>query len=288
MRWKDLRRSRNVEDRRSSGGGRLSLPGGRGGKIGGFGLIVIVLLALFFGIDPSQFLQGEFGDDTATTQTETGAPADDEAGQFVEAVLGSTEDVWTAMFQQSNSTYRAPKLVLFSGRDQSACGVAQSAMGPFYCPADETVYIDLSFYAELRRMGAAGDFAQAYVIAHEVGHHVQTLIGIADEVHQARQRVSTAEANDLSVRMELQADCLSGIWARQADQALDIVEEGDIEEALTAASAIGDDRLQRESQGYVVPESFTHGTSAQRVRWFRRGWDGGNLSDCDTFAASQL
>jgi hypothetical protein len=288
MRWRDLRRSRNVEDRRSSGGGRISLPGGRGGRIGGFGLVVIIVLALFFGVDPSQFLQGEFGDDTVTTQTDNGTPADDEAGQFVAAVLGSTEDVWTAAFQQSNSTYRAPKLVLFSGRDQSACGVAQSAMGPFYCPADQTVYIDLSFYAELRRMGAAGDFAQAYVIAHEVGHHVQTLIGIADEVHQTRQRVSTAEANDLSVRMELQADCLSGIWARHADQTFNIVEEGDIEEALTAASAIGDDRLQRESQGYVVPESFTHGTSAQRVRWFRRGWDGGNLSDCDTFAASQL
>jgi hypothetical protein len=286
MRWRDLRRSENVEDRRSSGGSKRT---GGGARIGGFGLIVIVVLALFFGVDPSALLQGQLSTDTSTTtQDQTGAQPDDELAQFVSTVLASTEDVWTTLFQQMNDTYRAPSLVLFTEWDQSGCGVAQSAMGPFYCPPDEKVYIDLSFYDEMRRMGAAGDFAQAYVIAHEVGHHVQTVIGIAGEVHEQRQRVSTTEGNELSVRMELQADCLAGIWAKHADSNFDIIEDGDIEEALRAAAAIGDDRLQRESQGYVVPESFTHGTSAQRVRWFRRGWQSGNLRDCDSFGASQL
>jgi hypothetical protein len=204
--------------------------------------------------------------------------------QFVAAILGSTEDVWGALFQASGETYRQPTLVLFSGATQSGCGMGQSAMGPFYCPSDEKVYIDLSFYEDLRsRFQAPGDFAQAYVIAHEVGHHVQKLLGVSDRVHQLAQRSSEAEANALSVRMELQADCYAGLWASRAEQARPMLEAGDVEEALTAASAIGDDRLQRQSQGTVVPESFTHGTSAQRVRWFRQGLRTGSVKSCDTF-----
>ncbi len=291
MRWRGRRTSQNVEDRRSqggSGGRRMRIPtGGRGGRIGGFGLIVIVVLALFFNVDMSAFLQGQLSPGPAPAPDQQGsqtAPANDDLGKFVSVVLADTEETWTKLFQGMGRQYEKPVLVLFSGFTQSGCGAAQSATGPFYCPLDRKIYIDLGFYREMRRMGASGDFAQAYVIAHEVGHHAQTLLGIAQKVHEARQRADRTQANQLSVRMELQADCFSGVWAKHADQSFDMLEEGDIEEALRAASAIGDDRLQRQSQGHVVPDSFTHGSSEQRVRWFRTGWQSGNLGDCETFA----
>jgi len=224
------------------------------------------------------------GGGTTTTNVDSDAGRD-----FVARVLGSTERIWTGIFQQMGQTYPQPKLVLFSGFVQSACGMAQSAMGPFYCPRDNKVYIDLSFYQDMKnKLGAPGDFAQAYVIAHEVGHHVQNVLGIADKVMAQRTRVSEAEGNALSVRMELQADCLAGIWAKEADATASILEAGDLEEALNAAAAIGDDRLQKRSQGYVVPESFTHGTSAQRVNWFKRGFQANSLRDCDTFSTNNL
>lgn len=267
MRWKGGRRSRNVEDRRgSSARGGMSLPIGKTG--GGIGTIVLVLAALYFGVDPGVFLQGGGG----TAQQGAATPyqptaKEQELADFVSVVLADTEDTWRQLFADSGSSYRDPKLVLFSGKVDSACGFAQAAMGPFYCPADQKVYIDLSFYDELRkRHGAPGDFAQAYVIAHEVAHHVQNLLGISTKVHQAQQAESKAEGNALSVRLELQADCLAGVWANHADRTRGIVENGDVEEALTAASAIGDDRLQKESRGYVTPDSFTHGSSAQRMR----------------------
>lgn len=288
MRWKDGRRSDNVEDRRGMTPGRMV-----GG--GGLGVIVIALIAMFFGVDPSQLLQ--ILNQTGLNQTTQEEPSsrstqprpDDELADFVSVVLADTEDVWTTMFQKMNETYQKPKLVLFSGTVQSACGFAQAATGPFYCPADYKVYIDLSFYQDLRdRFKAPGDFAQAYVIAHEVGHHVQKLLGILDEVHQARNQVGEVESNKLLVRLELQADCLAGVWAYHAQKMRNILEEGDIEEALNAASSIGDDRIQKQSRGYVTPDSFTHGSSAQRVRWFSTGFKSGKPDSCNTFEAKTL
>jgi hypothetical protein len=225
-----------------------------------------------------------------TQQTTRQIPAaENELAEFVSVVLADTEDTWNALFSQMGKTYQEPRLVLFSGAVQSACGFAQAAVGPFYCPADQKVYIDLSFYQDLKnRHGAPGDFAQAYVIAHEIGHHVQTLLGISEKVHSARRRVSQVEGNRLSVMQELQADCFAGVWAHHANRARQILEEGDIEEALGAASAIGDDRLQRKSRGYVTPDSFTHGSSAQRVRWFKQGLKSGEVLDCNTFRADTL
>ena len=255
---------------------------------GGIGTIVIALLAYFLGFDP-----GVLTDDSPSqgVPTQSGAPpsgTDDTLRQFVGAVLGSTEDVWNQLLPNEGVQYREPRLVLFSGQVQSACGIAGSAVGPFYCPRDRQVFIDLSFFRELqKRFGAPGDFAQAYVVAHEVGHHVQNLLGISDRVHQEQQRVGGAEANRLSVRLELQADFLAGVWAHHARKA-GVLEVGDVEEALGAASAIGDDRLQREAQGQVVPDAFTHGTSEQRMRWFRRGLESGNLRDGDTFSERNL
>ncbi|QGB09273.1 hypothetical protein FYA67_12515 [Bordetella holmesii] len=277
----DSRESDNIEDRRSQGP-RL----GKGSI--GLGTIVLALVAMYFGVDPSVVLQMAQGPDSGQQQ----APAprsDDPASRFIARVLGETEDTWSTIFQRDlNRQYVAPKLVLFRGATQTACGTGQAAMGPFYCPADRKVYLDLSFFDEMqRKLNAPGDFAQAYVIAHEVGHHVQNLLGIADQVDQAR-RLNPAQANALSVRTELQADCFAGLWARRANQARHILENGDIEEGLNAASAIGDDTLQRKSQGYVVPDAFTHGSSAQRVRWFKRGLESGDLRHCDTFGAGQL
>jgi uncharacterized protein len=298
MRWQLGRRSQNIEDRRGFSRTRgFPLPRGipmsrgvRRGGLGGIGLIIFVLIALFLGVDPSLLLQTDTVTEVPYTEAPgTQPPADDQMAQFVATVLAYTEDTWGALFKQMSRTYREPTLVLFSGVGQSACGFAQAAMGPFYCPADEKVYIDLSFYRELHeRFGAPGDFAQAYVIAHEVGHHVQNLLGIAEQVQNLRPQVSETEANELSVMMELQADCLAGIWAHHTERAEPILEQGDIEEGLNAAAAIGDDRLQQQAQGYVVPDAFTHGSSAQRVRWFRQGLDSGDLQACDTFNADPL
>jgi predicted metalloprotease len=322
MRWRDQRESENVEDRRDEGGG-FPFPGGvrfpssgsgRGGGIGIVGLLIILGLMLFFGLDPSVIMQGgpppdatgfpdirlphsrpdatnfpvpggESGPQVEHPQT-TG---EDDLKRFVSVVLATTEDVWQDVFSRYGERYSDPKLVLFSGAVRSACGTGMSAMGPFYCPGDERVYIDLDFYKELKdRFHAPGDMAQAYVIAHEIGHHVQKLLGIADQVEALRQRISQSQANALQVRMELQADCFAGIWANQAQETKNIIEPGDIDDALGAASAIGDDRIQKQTQGYVVPDSFTHGSSAQRVRWFRRGYESGKLEACDTFNADDL
>ena len=301
MRWRRGRRSQNVEDRRGAGRGGMRIPTGRArkGGIGGIGLVVVVLLALYFGVDPSVLLQGGGQVTQRQTQQAPQSPAqkraDDELADFTTTVLGYTEDTWKVLFQQMNRTYEPPKLVLFSDFVRSACGAAQSAMGPFYCPADKKIYIDLSFYRDMKnKLGAPGDFAQAYVVAHEVGHHVQTLLGISSKVHQMRRSVSKVEANKLSVRMELQADCFSGVWARYTNEVNkkktgeELLEPGDLEEGLNAASAIGDDRLQKRSQGYVVPDSFTHGSSAQRVRWFKRGYQSADVRSCDTFASDAL
>ncbi len=276
MRWQDLKRSQNVEDRRG-----MRIPGGPIG--GGIGVLVVIVIALVSGADPRQLLQ-LVGQGSGGSRQGAAPPANDSASQFVSAILGSTEETWGAIFRASGETYRQPTLVLYSGLTQSACGTGQAAMGPFYCPSDEKVYIDLSFYDDLRsRFQAPGDFAQAYVIAHEVGHHVQKLTGISDQVRGLQQRASEAQANALSVRMELQADCYAGLWASRAERMKPMLESGDVEEALTAASAIGDDRLQRQSQGTVVPETFTHGTSAQRARWFRQGLQATSVTACDTF-----
>ena len=285
MKWQTGRRSENVEDRR----GMRSA--GVGIKTGGLGMVVMVLIALYFGVDPSVILQT--GLQQGPVETGPGqappAPGEDPLAEFVAVVLGDTEDTWQTLFQSAGERYEEPRLVLFSGAVQSACGHAQAAMGPFYCPADRKVYIDLSFYRDLReRHQAPGDFAQAYVIAHEVGHHVQNLLGIADQVQRKRGQVSAEAGNQLQVRMELQADCYAGLWAHHADRARSILEQGDVEEALNAATAIGDDRLQHEAQGYVVPESFTHGSSAQRVRWFERGLQSGEIQSCNTFEAREL
>jgi hypothetical protein len=282
MRWQMGRRSDNVEDRRGMG-----VPMGVAG--GGIGTIILVIAALFFGFDPSVILQG--GDPTSQVTPGPGpAPskADDELRNFVSVVLADTEDVWRDLFRKRNAEYRDPTLVLFSGAVQSACGFAQAAVGPFYCPADHKVYLDLSFFRDLRdRFGAPGDFAQAYVIAHEVGHHVQSLLGISERVHAARQRAGEREANALSVKLELQADCLAGVWAFHAEKTRQILEDGDVDEALDAASAIGDDRLQQKSRGRVAPDSFTHGSAAQRVEWFQRGLKSGRVDQCDTFTAAR-
>lgn len=301
MRWKRGRRSENVEDRRGSGG--FSFPGGGGrrrlpirvgkrGLGGGLGTIVLVLVAMYFGVDPSLFLGGgELSQSSRPVPTEQPrrSAAEDSLADFVSVVLADTEDTWHGLFERMDGRYREPKLVLFSGATQSACGLGQAAMGPFYCPADQKMYIDLSFYDDLRkRYGAPGDFAQAYVIAHEVGHHVQNLLGISDQVHKARRKMGKVEGNKLSVRQELQADCFAGVWAHHAHKARNILERGDVDEALAAASAIGDDRLQKQSRGYVTPDSFTHGSSAQRTRWFKMGLAKGTLKDCDTFSAQQL
>jgi hypothetical protein len=276
------RASGNVEDRRGMG----MAAGGLG--IGG---IVIAIIAAFLGFDPGQVLntvqEVQQASPKAQQHGPEGAPADT-MGQFVSKVLGSTEDVWGTLFQKSGKQYRQPKLVLYTGAVRSACGLGQSAMGPFYCPNDEQLYIDLAFYDDLRkRFRAPGDFAQAYVIAHEVGHHVQKLTGSFSKMENAQGRMSKAQYNQLSVRMELQADCYAGVWGHNAHDK-NMIDPSDVEEALTAASAIGDDRLQKQTQGMVVPESFTHGSSAQRMRWFKRGMDSGNPGDCDTFSANVL
>lgn len=284
MRLDDSRESDNVEDRRASGP-RI---GGRGTI--GIGTIVLALVAMYFGVDPSVVLQMAEGPPAQQQQGPAARPpANDPQARFVAKVLGETEDTWSAIFQKDlNRQYVPPKLVLFRGATPTACGTGQAAMGPFYCPGDSKVYIDLAFFDELQnRFKAPGDFAQAYVIAHEVGHHVQHLLGISDQIDNLRRR-NPSQANALSVRMELQADCFAGLWAQRANAARNILEGGDVEEALAAATAIGDDRLQKQSQGYVVPDAFTHGSSAQRVRWFKRGLEGGELKQCDTFAASSL
>ncbi len=281
MRWERGRRSENIEDRR---GMRVS-PRVAGG---GLGVIVIVLIAMFLGVDPRLLTQLVPTEQSAPQQGVERSPEEaDPLADFVSVVLADTEDVWNDLFQRGGQTYREPVLVLFSGAVQSACGMADAAVGPFYCPADEKVYIDLAFYRDLRsRFQAPGDFAQAYVIAHEVGHHVQNLLGIAGQVHERRQRVSEAEANALSVRLELQADCLSGVWAHHAHRAREILEQGDVEEALNAAAQIGDDRMQMRGRGFVAPDSFTHGSGEQRVRWFRQGLESGDLQQCDTFSTN--
>ncbi|MBV2134863.1 zinc metallopeptidase [Pseudomonas sp. MAP12] len=285
MRWKRARRSDNVVDARA--GGMRS-----GGKLGLGGLAAIVIVGLLMGKDPLQIL-GQIGSELAQQQPSGDsqpATAGDEHSEFVRAVLGDTEDTWQALFADAGEQYQAPKLVLFSGSVRSACGFASAAVGPFYCPGDRQVYLDLQFFDELaQRFAAAGDFAQAYVIAHEVGHHVQTLLGVSAKVNAARQRGATMQgANGLLVRQELQADCLAGVWAHHAQRRLDWLEPGDLEEALNAANAIGDDRLQRQTQGQVVPDAFTHGTSQQRARWFRVGFDEGDPGSCDTFKSSRL
>ncbi len=284
MRWGDGRRSENVEDRR---GIRVS----RGFVGGGIGTIVLVLVALYLGVDPTFLLnQAPTVSVPPTGAGREARPAEENRlAEFVSVVLADTEDTWNDLFRQAGGQYREPKLVLFTEAVDSACGFAESAVGPFYCPRDEKVYIDLEFYRELRdRFRAPGDFAQAYVVAHEIGHHVQNLLGISARVQDARARAGQAEGNRLSVRLELQADCLAGVWAYHADRARNIIEEGDVEEALGAASAIGDDRLQKQARGFIVPDAFTHGTSEQRVRWFRRGLDSGEIGRCNTFQAERL
>ena len=327
MRWRGERESKNVEDRRGQGGGfgfpfprggmRFPSSGSRGksGGIGIVGLLIILGLMFFFGFDPRTIMQGSGPGGQPSTFPDIRLPqsrpdvtnppipgqrqsapiqrpesaSQDDLKRFVSVVLADTEDVWRDLFARYDLRYRDPKLVLFTGGVRSACGWGMAAMGPFYCPMDEKVYIDLGFYEELKtRFRAPGDFAQAYVIAHEIGHHVQKLIGVADQVETMKRRMSRTQANALQVRMELQADCFAGVWANRVDQSRDIIEPGDIEEALQAASAIGDDRIQRQTQGYVVPDAFTHGSSKQRVRWFTRGFESGKLDSCDTFNADQL
>jgi len=293
MKWEGNRESDNVEDRRDDGGGGGG--GGFGGRSIGIGTIVIALLGgWMFGINPLTILgllSGEGGAPTAQVQQAPAhkPPADDRMAKFVSTVLADTEDVWKDVFTQGGATYRNPKLVLFRGSTPTECGQGQAAMGPFYCPADQKVYIDLGFYETLKtRLGAPGDFAQAYVIAHEVGHHVQNLLGISSKMDQMRNRVSKTEYNALSGRLELQADCFAGVWAHHANNARQLLEQGDLEEAINAAAKIGDDALQRGSGQAVVPESFTHGSSAQRQRWFANGIQNGSVKACDTFSARNL
>lgn len=287
MRWRDQRQSDNIEDRRG-----MSIPrGAKIGGVGGLGLIAIVVIGMFLGIDPTVLLQSVPDIQSPSVSVQPGGQTgvNDEQRQFVAVVLAETEDVWHDAFQKMGRTYQPPTLVLYSEAVQSACGIAGSAVGPFYCPSDHKVYLDLSFFEDLQtRFHASGDFAEAYVIAHEVGHHVQTLLGISGKVNELMSRVSSSERNRLSVRMELQADCFSGVWARQADESRQILEEGDVEEALNAASQIGDDRIQRRTQGQVVPDAFTHGSSAQRVRWFKLGFENGTPQACDTFNTDRL
>ncbi len=279
MRWQSGRRSVNVEDRRG-------MPTG-GVAVGGVGAILLAFLVAFLGGDPAVVLQsgadpGSYGGYAQVSPPPTNS---DPRADFVATVLADTEDTWQAIFQSDLGTsYREPSLVLYSGATQSACGLGKAAMGPFYCPADQKVYLDLSFFEDLKhRHQAPGDFAQAYVVAHEIGHHVQNLLGISDQVRRLQQRVRPADANDLSVRLELQADCFAGVWAHRAQLARNVLEEGDIEEALNAASQIGDDRLQMQTQGYVTPDSFTHGSAKQRATWFYRGIETGDLAQCNTF-----
>ncbi|GKT20380.1 neutral zinc metallopeptidase [Acidovorax sp. SUPP3334] len=292
MKWEGNRESDNVEDRRDGGGG-----GGMpvfGGRSIGIGTIVVALLGgWIFGINPLTILGLLSGGGGPPAQVQQAPahrpPADDKMARFVSTVLADTEDVWTGIFRQSGSAYQDPKLVLFRGSTPTACGTGQAAMGPFYCPGDRKVYIDLGFYETLKnRLGAPGDFAQAYVIAHEVGHHVQNLMGISAKVDEMRGRVSKVQYNQLSVRLELQADCFAGVWAHHAQNARQILEQGDVEEAMNAAAKIGDDALQRAGGGAVVPDSFTHGTSAQRQRWFHTGLENGNVKACDTFSSRSL
>lgn len=285
MRLDNERESSNVEDRRG-----VSMPGGRAGGIG-IGTIALALVAMYFGVDPSIVLNVGQGMQQQPAEVQAQAiPADDPMAKFVAKVLGSTEDTWGKIFQGAGHQYPAPKLVLFSGATPTACGTGQAAMGPFYCPGDQKVYIDLVFYNEMKnRFNAPGDFAQAYVIAHEVGHHIQNLMGTSDKVQQARQSAQNeAQANQYSVRLELQADCYAGVWAHHADGANRILEQGDVEEAMTAAAAIGDDALQKQAQGYAVPDSFTHGTSQQRMRWFNQGLSTGDVQKCDTFSVASI
>ncbi|MCZ7612281.1 MAG: zinc metallopeptidase [Ignavibacteriaceae bacterium] len=280
MRWKGRRESSNVEDRR--GGYSKGMVGG------GIGSVVVILLIYFLGGDPSQIMNTSQLDDHTTTSSYQGTAEENELAQFVSVVLAETEDVWTQLFLEDGLTYKYPKLVLYTGSVQSACGFSSAATGPFYCPGDYKLYIDLSFYDELKtKFKAPGDFAMAYVVAHKVGHHVQTLLGINEKVNSLRSRLSEKEFNKYLVRLELQADYLAGVWAHYANRA-NLLEEGDIDEALNAASAVGDDRIQKSMQGYVVPESFTHGTSEQRKRWFYKGFNAGNLEDGDTFSAENL
>ncbi|PHS69324.1 MAG: flagellar biosynthesis protein FlgM [Methylophaga sp.] len=287
MRWRNRRVSSNIEDKRSQSVRR------RGGKKGGIGIIAIALVAMYFGVDPQIVMSLMGGGSTqTTTQTDPNyrpSPEQQRLAQFTGVVLADTEDTWHPIFQQMGKRYQEPKLVLFTDTVRSACGHAQAAMGPFYCPGDNKVYIDLGFYQQLKnRHDAPGDFAQAYVIAHEVGHHVQNLLGTSGQVHRAKQSVSETKGNALSVMLELQADCYAGLWAHHTEKAKQILEQGDIEEALTAASAIGDDRLQKQARGYASPESFTHGTSQQRVRWFKIGFNTGSVQSCNTFEATRL
>jgi len=323
MRWRGQRESENIEDRRGEGGrvgfpfpGGMRFPSGGGRRSGGIGivgLLIILGLMFFFGVDPRVIMQGGTPGDQGgfpdihfpqTRPDTTNFPmpgqhgpqiqrpqttSQDDLKRFVAVVLAETEDVWSNLFRRYGESYNDPTLVLFNGGVRSACGVAMAQMGPFYCPEDEKVYIDLSFYRELKnRFRAPGDAAQAYVIAHEIGHHVQKLLGIMDQVQRVQQRLGQRQANALQVRVELQADCFAGVWANKTQEAKDIFEPGDIDEALRAASAIGDDRIQRQTQGYVVPDSFTHGSSEQRVRWFRRGYESGDINKCDTFNAKNI
>ncbi|WP_338770662.1 neutral zinc metallopeptidase [Massilia sp. METH4] len=290
MRWEGNRESDNVEDRRGDGGG-----GGGGFSFGGGslsigGVVIALILSFVFGINPLTLLGGMGGGGGVPQQaTSQRAPANDTETRFMRTVLADTEDTWSALFSAQGAQYQPPKLVLFDGRTATGCGTGQSSTGPFYCPADRKVYIDLDFYRLMQqRFHVSGEFAQAYVIAHEVGHHVQHLLGVSDQVHQAQQNASEAEGNAMSVRLELQADCFAGVWAFHANRSRQILEQGDVEAALSAATAIGDDALQRQAQGYVVPDSFTHGTSAQRTRWFRTGLETGDVAKCDTFNTRQL
>jgi predicted metalloprotease len=313
MRWRDREGSENVEDRRAESGRRripfpfprggdggfggrgIPIPTGRGGGISLVGLLVLLGLMFFFGVDPREILDGGSGpsqieiDDSPITRQRPVSAEEEELKGFVSVVLKTTEDVWTQQLSAKGQSYPKPKLVLFRGAFPSACGTGLAQMGPFYCPLDQKIYIDLSFYDDLKnRFRAPGDFAQAYVIAHEVGHHLQTLLGITEKVMRAKSQMNEREGNALQVRMELQADCLAGVWAHSAQNEMQIVEPGDIDEALGAAAAIGDDRIQRRTQGQVVPDAFTHGTSEQRVSWFRKGFDSGQMAVCDTFNANTL
>jgi len=310
MQWRGRRQSSNIEDRRGSGGGfgggmgglgrgrlPINLPGGSrtaGGGIGIGTIVVLLVIAWLLGINPFSLLGMTGGGglqfpspSSSESAGQSGTPGDD-GGQFVATVLADTEDTWNQIFQGAGRTYSEPTLVLFTGRTQSGCGFASAATGPFYCPADQKVYIDLGFYRELRdRFNAPGDFAEAYVIAHEVGHHVQNLLGILPRVNQQRSRVGQAESNELSIRVELQADCFAGLWAQHSAK-VGAVEDGDLQEAINAAAAVGDDNIQRQTQGYVVPESFNHGTSEQRMRWFKQGLAASSIAACDTFQGSSL
>ncbi len=302
MRLGDERESGNIDDERgatgASGGGGF---GGRGLKLGGIGTLVVVLGALYFGVDPRlvlSVLDGGGGTEqsappsgtpSGAAPTQTASTANDDQKRFVSRILASTEDVWSAQFQHMGRTYQKPTLVLFTGGIRSGCGFAQTAVGPFYCPADHKVYLDMSFFQELQnKLGAGGDFARAYVIAHEIGHHVQSQLGIMDKVDQARSQLGENDRNALSVKVELQADCFAGVWGKQADDARHILETGDVEQGLNAAAAVGDDRLQKQATGSVEPDSFTHGSSAERVSWFKRGLSSGDIHQCDTFGATQL